>query len=440
MLTVLGGNDTLPRMAIIEPFRALRFSPAEVPDMTTVTAPPYDVIGAELHRELLAEPRNIVHLDLPEGPADLHDSNNRYRTAARVLGQWRDAGILRRDSSPALYFYEQTYRWAGTELTRRGFIARVRLEPLGENIHPHERTFSGPKLDRFNLTVETRCNLSQVLGIYPDPQGEVMAGAAGSFARRPEVEAVGRDGAVSRVWVETEPAAIAAVQGAMASRPLTIADGHHRYETALKYRSWLEEMEALPVDHPAHYTTFLCVSSSDPGLRVMPTHRVLSGLRGFDPAVLRRDALARYEWQPVDRDPGDGAALDAWIDQQPLDALGLLTRDGVALLKSRAGDPLAAALPDASATLRGLNVSLLHRDLLPELVEPLFGAGHIDYVHQAAEAVERVRDGADLAVLLRATPLETILEVAANHEVMPQKSTYFYPKVLTGLVLYPLLD
>ena len=427
-------------MAAIEPLRALRFNPAQAPDLTAVTAPPYDVIDAALQAELLAEPHSITHLDFNAGSTDLNDSDNRYRRAATKLGAWRDAGVLQRDSSPALYVYEQAYEWAGEQLSRFGFICRVRLEPFGQQIHPHEQTFSGPKQDRFNLTVETRCNLSQVLGIYPDPDREVTAPLAESRRRRPDMLATGYDGSANRIWIETDPAVIQTVCRAMADRPLYIADGHHRYETALRYKAWLQEMEQLDADHPAHYTTFACVGSGDPGLRVMPTHRVLHGLRGFDVGLLRRQLTATFEWREADVDPHDGAALDAWIAAQPASSLGLLTDTQVALLVPRSPDVLAAALPDASPTLRQLNVSLLHQGVLPTGVEPVFGHAQIQYVHLATEAVEAVAHGAPLAFLLRATPVETVIEVAGRHELMPQKSTYFYPKVLTGLVLYPLRD
>ncbi|NUP99754.1 MAG: DUF1015 domain-containing protein [Armatimonadetes bacterium] len=427
-------------MATIEPFRALRYNPALVPNLSAVTAPPYDVISPELQRELLAEPRNIAHLDLNPGSTDLNHPGNRYRAAAQLLGEWRDADVLIRDTSPSLYVYEQDYTWAGQPLTRRSFAARVRLSPLGDMVHPHERTFSGPKQDRFNLTVETRCNLSQVLGIYADEAAEVMACFDSTVRRSPDMVATGRDGVVNRLWAESDPAIIGAVQGLMADRSLTIADGHHRYETALRYQAWMEEMGSLPDDHPARYTSFVLLGSGDPGVRVMPTHRVLSDLRGFDPGLLRRQLQTHFEWREAEVDPRDGAALEAWMAEQPLSSIGVLTGGQAALLRPRSTDLLRAELPDMSDELRLLNVTLLHRALLPSLLEPVFGAGQTSYVHLAEEAVGLVNDGAQVAFLLRATPLETILEVAGRNELMPQKSTYFYPKVLSGLLLYPLRD
>ncbi len=427
-------------MATCEPFRALRYNAAKVASLEAVTAPPYDVIDAELQRELCADPYNIVHLDLNPATTDLNAADNRYRTAARLLGQWRDAEILQRDSSPAFYVYEQVYDWLGEQITRRSFVTRLRLVPLGQGVYPHERTFSGPKEDRFNLTVATRCNLSQVLGLYPDPAAEVMGQFAATCQRAPDMCVTGRDGVVNRVWLETDPDVLEAVTAGMAERPLYIADGHHRYETALRYQRWLEEAEPLPDDHPARYTTMVCVGSGDSGLRVMPTHRILRGLTGFEPEALRRALAPWFDWQPADVDPRDGAALERWIDGEPLSALGLLVGDEVGALRPRRSDLLAEKLPEASSTLRLLNVSLLHQLVLPEVVEPSFGSAEIQYVHRAGEAVEAIARGAEVAFLLRATPLDSVLEVAGHGELMPQKSTYFYPKALTGLVMYPLRD
>lgn len=427
-------------MATVQPFRALRYSPSLAPDLARVTAPPYDVIDASLQEALLAEDYNIAQLDCNSGTTDLNDPGNRYRQAAHRLGVWRDAGVLRRDSSPGFYVYEQTYDWSGAEFRRRSFIARVRLEPLGSTIHPHERTFSGPKQDRFNLTVETRCNLSQVLGIYPDDDGAVIGCFDQTVRRAPDAEAVGRDGVRNRLWVETDPQVLAQVSARMKDKHITIADGHHRYETALRYEQWLEEMEALPPDHAARYTTFALVGSGDPGLRVMPTHRVLSGLRGFDLRLFKRQVVQTCEWQDVEVNPTDGDALEAWIAEQPLNSVGVLTPAGVARLVPRSERTLEQALPDASPALRGLNVSVLHQAVLPVGIEQVFGQGDIKYVHLASEAVQLLQQGADVAFLLRATPLQSVLDIAEQHEVMPQKSTYFYPKLLTGLVLYPLRD
>ena len=414
-------------MATVEPFAGLRYNPALCPDLSAVTAPPYDVIGPALHADLLAEPRNIVHVDLNPG-----DPATRYETAAAILAGWCAEGVLVRDDQPALYVYEQQYDWGGELLTRRSILARVRLEPLGTgHIHPHERTFSGPKEDRFRLTVATRCVLSQHLGVYPDTANEVIGLLAAATNRAPDMTARGRDGVLNRLWVVTDPALHATVSAALADRDIFIADGHHRYETMLRYRDHLAADGSLADDHPAQYTSFVLVGSGDPGLCVMPTHRVVSGWPSDFGAVL---ALPGFTATRLDLDPRDAEALEAAVAAWPVEAVGLLTRDGVTLLQP---DPalLDRESADLTPALRQLNVAVLHRLVLPRL--ETLGQPQIAYVHRVDEALAGLAEGAQAAFLLRATPLEAVLDVALAHELMPQKSTYFYPKVLTGLVLYP---
>ncbi|MCC7494358.1 MAG: DUF1015 domain-containing protein [Fimbriimonadaceae bacterium] len=427
-------------MATCEPFRALRYNPALGTDLSALVSPPYDVIDAPLQAALLADPHNISHLDLNPGSTDLNDPDNRYRRAAVLLGEWLDAAVLRQDAGPALYLYEQVYTWAGEPITRRGFFCRVRLEPLGTSIHPHERTFSGPKQDRYNLTCATRCNLSQVLGIYPDPSGSVLDSCAAVWLTRPDVVATGRDGVLNRLWVVADPAIATAVGTAMADRPIYIADGHHRYETALRYLQHLEQKGAVAPDDPARYTTFALLGSADPGVRVMPTHRVLSGLRGLDLANLKRQLPEGLSWTAVDLDRTDAAGLERWIAAQPLDSVAVLTAGELALIQPRSTAQRAALLPGLAPVLQTLNVALLHQCLLPDWLEPQCGSGEMQYVHRVDEALAALAGGAQAAFLLRAVPLQSILEVAGAGELMPQKSTYFYPKLLTGLVMYPLRD
>ncbi|MBI2302681.1 MAG: DUF1015 domain-containing protein [Armatimonadetes bacterium] len=426
-------------MPIIEPFRALRYDATHVADLSAVTAPPYDVIDSELQARLLEEPYNIVHLDLNPATTDLNGPDNRYRCAAHLLGMWRDRDILHRDVSPAVYAYEQQYSWGGQLYRRRTVIARGRLAPWGERAFlPHERTFSAPKEDRFRLMVETRCQLSQALGIYPDPTGAVLAPLNETFARAPDMEAAGVDGSRNRVWIEAAPDVIEAVCRPLADRPVYIADGHHRYETALRYRDWLAAQDPLDPDHPAHYVSIALVGSADPGLKVHPTHRILQGAGRLDLAALHERTADRFNWFEPASNHLDGDGLDALLEEAPLDTVAVLTAEGVGLLAPRGAEVMSASMPEASQVLRELNVSVLHEVLLPTDVEPLSGVGELAYVHTAAEAVAAVQAGAPAAFLLRATPLEVMLEVAGGGELMPHKSTYFYPKLLTGLVLYPL--
>lgn len=424
-------------MANIAPFRALRFTGG--PDISAHTAPPYDVIGPSLHEQLLAQPENIVHVDFGLGSTDPAEPGNRYQRAAEQLAAWRAAGVLAVDENPALYVYEQDYEWGDQTFTRRSLFAAVRLEALGSgHIHPHEQTFSGPKEDRFQVTRHTQCALSQHLGIYPDETNEVMALLAPFTQRVPDATATGlADGVRNRLWVVTERPAIEAVQAALADRDIFIADGHHRYEMMRRYRQTLADAGELTDDHPANYTIFVLTGSGDPGLLVMPTHRVVGGWPSATAERVAEALAEHFDAAPLDVDPTDGTALDAALAEADLSAVGLLTTDGLLLLTPRDPAWVAAELADLSPALRELNVSVLHKLMMPRL-EAAFGQPQLSYVHQASEAVEALVEGADLAFLLRATPLESVLDVALAHELMPQKTTYFYPKVLTGLVMYPL--
>lgn len=419
-------------MPVIEPFRALRYDPTKVGDLSRVAAPPYDVIDPALQAELLAEPYNILHLDLAEGSTDANDPENRYRRAAHQLGEWRDLGVLRRDAAPALYAYEQSFEWEGTLYTRRSFICRARVDG---DFRPHEQTFSGPKEDRFRLTVETRCNLSQVLGVYSDPNAEVIGLLEPALQREPDLEAVGLAGDCNRMWVVSDPPLVSAVCAAMQPRTVFIADGHHRFETAKRYRDYLAKLDTLDLDHPAQYTTVALVGSADEGLRVRPTHRVVRGWQQLSVDALRQAVDPLFESRELPLDPTDGTALDHWFDIADLSAVGVLLDGHVLLLTPR--EP-GLAKPGASAALAGLNVTVLHDQLLPQCLTAAFGEPELSYVHRASEAVEAVAGGASAAFLLRACPLQTMLDIAGGGELMPQKSTYFYPKLMTGLVLYPL--
>jgi len=448
-------------MAIVEPLRGIRYNLARLGrDLSTVTAPPYDVIGPELQEVLLGQEHNVVWLDLNPAPADEHAPGNRYERSAALLHQWLAEGLLVREERPALYVVEQEYRIAGQSYRRRGFLARVRL---GEAL-AHEFTFAGPKADRLQLMLATRCNLSPIFGFYPDEQKEVFGALESALTRPPDFMAtegvwsasrlwtpvaeptqappLAGEGSLNRLWIVTHPGTIAEVSRRMAGRPLFIADGHHRYETALEYRRRLEaEHGPLPADHPAHFTLFYCVSINDPGLRILPTHRCVHHLRSFSVDQLQHASEGYFTWEEVPFDPHHPeAALDA-MAQGGDQAFGFLETATRRLyrLRPRTEDPLAALIPQESPLLRRLNVTILHHLLIERILEPTFGPPSIHHVHLVNRAGPfcHEEDGQG-AFLLHPPSLATLCELACQGQRMPQKSTYFYPKVLTGLVINPL--
>jgi uncharacterized protein (DUF1015 family) len=439
----------LPPVPTIRPFRALRYSPDVVPDLAAVVAPPYDVIDAALRRRLAErDPRNVVHVDLPEEePGDPPDEQ--YRRAAHLLATWRGDGTLHRDPRPAVYPYEQAYTVPGTDrrLTRRGVFVRVGLEPFSPDggVRAHERTLDGPKEDRYRLLRATGVNTSPVVGLYEDPSSTVPGLLDQVAARPPAAEVVDEDGVEHRLWVvptgEDELGAVAdALCRAIGDGPITIADGHHRYETALRYAAE-RRIGQIGDDEPAWSQILMLVLEPAAGpLTVLATHRVALDL---DEAAVERLVASLPELFEVQPDM-DRTALEARFGAGDRPGgegrFGLWTRGGGALLQARP-EAFEAWLPDGGPALRRLDVTLagIALERLAGLDATAVAEGRLAFTRDAAEAIDWVEAGsAGAALLLDPTPALEILAVAAEGDVMPQKSTYIYPKALTGLVLNPL--
>jgi uncharacterized protein (DUF1015 family) len=429
----------------VRSFRALRYSRDAVPDMSRVVSPPYDVISPDEQQVLLdRDPRNVVRLDLPEVEAD-DEPEDRYRRAARTLAAWRSDGTLRKDAHPAIYAYEQTYRSPGSadERTQRGFFARLRLEPFGDGgVLPHERTLEAPREDRYRLLKATGVNTSPVVGLFDDPGESAAKILASTTAGVPEVDVEDDDGVRHRLWTigddgspEGAAAQLAAIAGSV---PITIADGHHRYETALRYRDERRMSRSCEEDPAFDYLLTLFLATTEP-LTILPTHRVARHVA--DEAELIERAGALFEISPVGR-PELLAAFGGQEGGGGRGRFGLWTRLGGAILQARR-EAFEPSLPDRGEAVRRLDVTLLGVAL--ERLCGIDGAAvasgeRISYTKSALDALDWVdgcRDGADAAFLLEPTPVRSVIEVAAQGDVMPQKSTYFYPKALTGLVINP---
>lgn len=429
------------RMADIRPFRGIRYDMAQVGAMSDVVAPPYDVIDPALQDRLYAaSPYNIIRLELNKPEPGDDDTSNRYTRAARFLRDWRRVGVLREDDHPALYVYHQTFEIEGKTHTRKGFLARVRLEPFGQGkIFPHEQTLSGPKADRLALFNATQFNLSPVFGLYPDAENQILAAVEAGLRDRTPLEATDHLGVLNRLWPVYDAQAHTIVQGLMGSKPIFIADGHHRYETGLKFRDDLAaEGKLSGPEDPANFCMMMLVGMSDPGLLILPTHRLVSGFPGLTSETLREKLAPEFDVTPT----GTGAegAHAAW---ETIEASGdqdmlafCAVADGqwvVARLRSDATmDRLAA---EHSPDWRSLGVSILHELVLKHLLGGL-GTASCRYVHLLDEVSTDVgQRGCDLACLVPPAGMEHVEAIASNLEKMPPKSTYFYPKLLTGLVL-----
>ena len=431
-------------MPDLRPFRGIRYDIARVGAMSDVVAPPYDVIGPELQDRLYqASPYNVIRLEYNKPEATDAPGQDRYSRAARFLKEWTREGVLREDPHPSFYLYHQTFEVEGRLHTRKGFFARVRLEPFGEGrIYPHEQTLSGPKADRLALFKATDANLSPIFGLYPDPDGEVLRAVESGLRDRTPLEAVDHLGVTNRFWPILDQPTHTLVQKLMGPKPVFIADGHHRYETGLKYRDDLAaEGKLTGPDDPANFCLMMLVGMSDPGLLILPTHRLVSGFPGLTAETLAEKLSPYFKVEVVgEGEPGAQAAWEAIELNDDQEILGFGTAaDGnwltAALMSDLRMDELC---PEHGPDWRSLGVSILHELVLKDLLGSV-GTPACVYVHQLREAVDAVKArSCDLACLVPPAGMGHVEAIASNLEKMPPKSTYFYPKLLSGLVLNPL--
>jgi uncharacterized protein (DUF1015 family) len=420
-------------MAEIEPLRALRYDPGRTGGLQDVLAPPYDVIDAQRRTALVARsPYNVVQIDLPQGGEDP------YAAAAAQLASWRAEGVIVQDERPALWALAQDYSGPdGQRRTRRGFLARVRVEDYGAGrIRPHERTHPGPKEDRLKLTRATRANLSPIFSLFSDPAGAAWRALEPTVSgERPWSETVDDDGTANRLWRVQDTAAIKGVQAAVRDAELLIADGHHRYETARVYA------QEVGGEGPHRYVLMCLVALQDPGLTVFPTHRLVKGLAPEQHEMLARALRQSFEIEPLEDvqalAPAAGPAIQIGYIDSHLRKPFMLTLKDPAIAD--------AALPDHAEPYRRLDTAVLEALILKgalamsdEDIDQLSGLGYARDFDQALELVQSAEY--DAAFFMAPTPIERVREVAAAGESMPPKSTYFFPKVPTGIVFNMLVD
>ncbi len=427
-------------MPEIIPFRALRYNPSRFAGQwDRLIAPPYDVLSADDKAALLrGNDRNIVAIDLPHVPPKEAGPDEVYAQAARTLQQWRQDGTLAFDDQPALYVYHQEYGFGGKRFLRRKFFARMRLEPFGTGtVFPHEQTFGGPKADRLKLMQTTRCQLSAVFGLYSDPDNTVST-LLDPGSRPADVTAT-QEGVVNRLWVLRDAKVAQAVGKHLAQRPVFIADGHHRYGTALNYRDQLQSGRALPADHPAHFTLIGLCAMEDPGAVIMPTHRVLSGFGNVAPGKVVESLTQGLSMKPAGN-VGEPEKLLPWDSTD--DLCVYVAADGKACTaRFTRREALAKLAPERSDPWRKLDLAYLHRYLIDELVTKAALGGSaptIQYLKAADQAIEAARKCNGIALLCKPCTMAELKAVSEAGDLMPQKSTYFYPKLATGLVVNPL--
>jgi uncharacterized protein (DUF1015 family) len=482
-------------MPEIQALRGIRYDLGHVGSLSNVVAPPYDVIDADLQQRLYDKhPANVVRLILNKDEPGDDDHNNRYTRAARQMRAWLRDGVLFAEADPAIYVYHQVFTEGGVTHTRRGFMSRCRLQRFGEgNVYPHEETHGAAKADRLKLWGACRANLSQIFSLFPDPHNEVQNILGAKIAGVAPLEATDHLGVTHRIWPVTDVATITAVIAAMGDRPVYIADGHHRYETACNLRDQIaasvpvslretntlaeREEYKLPPEHPANYVLMMFVSMSDPGMLVLATHRLFRGLPPMTSAQLCEHLGDSFSTEPVGTGPERARSLWEEIEMEgDQGTLGLYTAEDnqwtLARITDAGRERMAEAAPEHSDDWQGLGVSILHRLIIETLLDssrhaPRAAAELADgtrsvpatlpapkYVRDIEEVVAGLKEGDaagrdatgqagtggrfELATLVMPATVEHIRAISSHGERMPAKSTFFYPKLLSGLVINPL--
>ncbi|MGE5207364.1 MAG: DUF1015 domain-containing protein [Chlamydiota bacterium] len=432
-------------MAKIFSFRALRYDPARV-GLPQVVTQPYDKITPAMQaRYYDASPYNLVRIILGKRDAADNQSDNVYSRAARDFTQWRSQGILRQDPQPALYAYSQEFTApgdpSGRRYERRGFIALGQIEDYGTGVvFRHEQTLSKPKADRLELLRSTRAHFGQIFMLYNDPASQLEVTLFP--AREAEISVTDEYGVGHKLWPVSDSGAIEQVSRIMADQKLIIADGHHRYETALNYRNERRAAAArLDGDAPYERVMMTLVNAHSPGLLILPTHRLIFGLANFEPGPMVAAARYFYAVREVSRefDPGNPLVLLSRTSPGETAMLAVTAQQAFLFLASPGAKH--PAMKTVSPRQAELDVVRLHKVVLESVLniseEAIREQRNVEYLRDAREAVQRVRGGgANVAFLLNPVPIEQMTGIALAGEVMPQKSTDFYPKMLSGLTIY----
>ena len=434
-------------MAKIFPFRALRYDPAHV-SLRQVVTQPYDKITPAMQAGYYeASPYNLVRIILGQRDPGDSEGNNVYTRAAYDFSEWRRQGILRQDGQPSLYAYSQEFTAPGKARSRRyerrGFIALGQIEDYSAGVvFRHEQTLSKPKADRLELLRATRAHFGQIFMLYNDPSGKLEVTLFPP--RDPEITIADEYGVVHKLWQVSDPKVIANVSRGMADQKLIIADGHHRYETALNYRNERRAVAARPdPEAPYERVMMTLINAHSPDMLILPTHRLVFGLPNFEPGPMVAASRFFYGARDVSRDFDSSRPLALLPRTSPGETAMLAVTAKQAFLFLANPGTRHSALDAVSPRQAELDVVRLHKVVLESVLniseEAIREQRNLEYLRDAAEAVQRVRGGgANVAFLLNPVPIEQMTTIALAGEVMPQKSTDFYPKLLSGLAIYAL--
>jgi uncharacterized protein (DUF1015 family) len=430
-------------MSTIRPLPAIRYqtAPGQL-DLSARIAPPYDVLDAAGKQALLdQDSQNFVAIDLPHMPPKSAGPDELYTNAAQTLHSWLADGTMVRDSTPQIYVYHQDYVHHTQAYTRKMFFARLHLEAFGSgSVFPHEHTFGGPKEDRLALTKATQANLSPIFGLYEDARNDVSQVLEAALPKQPIAKGT-LDAVDNTMWAISDPGVIAQATEMLQSKPIYIADGHHRYGTALLYRDWLaSEQGPLPDNHPANFVLCVFCAMEDPGLLILPTHRVLTETEVAVGSFESDDNVTLTNLTATDPD----AAVTELAQHGPMAvALHEPNSGKFIALKPTRDDVLDDIAPDHSPAWRRLGLAFLHAYLLDRIVSPRYCDGNppvIQYVKSAAGALDVAKRSQGSAFLMQPTTMEEMRDVCSAGDLMPQKSTFFFPKLASGLIVNPLTE
>lgn len=418
-------------MAIIKPFRALRYTD-QAGKIAELTCPPYDIISEEQRKAYLDEnPKNVIRLELPKG-------EDPYGEAGRTLDTWLKDGILREDTQPGIYIYEEEFKAYGETKRIKGLICRVKLIEFDKGvILPHEETLSKAKEDRFQLMKATHCNFSQIYSLYMDEQHKTKSRIDALSKDTPRYEFF--DGNVThRMWIVNDPVAIEAICDDFSMRKLYIADGHHRYETALNFRNWCREQGVISPE--PDYCMMMLVDMENEGLVVFPTHRLIHDLPNFDEKKLLKDCEQEFRVTSYEGTDKIGPVLNECYQKGEKAFACYCGGESWNLLVLKDPAVMKTYLPEKSKASQELDVAVLHTMILQKYMgidkENMAKQINLSYTRDLEEALESVRQKkSQCAFLMNPTRVTEIRDVAAAGEKMPQKSTYFYPKLITGLAM-----
>lgn len=427
-------------MAEIKGYKGLRFNCEKAGKIEELVCPPYDIISDQQREEYIkTNPHNIIRLELPKG-------DDKYNKAAEILKDWLEKGILVKEDKPAIYIYEEEFTAYGERKAIKGIICRVKLEEFSKGIIlPHEFTLSKAKEDRLNLMKATNCNFSQIYSLYMDG-GKNTLGKIDSLSKsEPDIQLQDNDNVTHRMWIIKDEKAIADICSDFTDRKLYIADGHHRYETALNYRNYLREQGLAKEGDACDYQMMMLVDMEHPGLVVFPTHRLVRNLDSFN-AERVIDGCKEYFYVTEHSDINTIESTLMELYNQGKKAYAFYCGgSSYKLLVLKDTNIIKKLLPNASTATQQLDVTILHTLILEKIfgidAENMAKQINLTYTKIFDEAISSVQQGnSQCAFILNPTRVSEIREVASNGEKMPQKSTYFYPKMITGLVMNQLED